>query len=89
MKQPCPECELREIQSSITKESLEREVSGMKYVEGITASESQFRKRIGVCEKCSSLVSQIMCSECGAYVLYRAKNKNSNCPRAKWAAQGC
>lgn len=89
MKQPCPECELRAIQSSITKESLEREVSAMKYVQGITAPENLYKNRLDICEKCSALVSQIMCSECGAYVLFRAKNKTSNCPRAKWAAQGC
>ena len=89
MRQPCPECELRAIQSSITKESLEREVSAMKYVQGITAPENQYKNRLDICEKCSALVSQIMCSECGAYVLFRAKNKKSSCPRAKWAAQGC
>ena len=89
MKQPCPECELRAIQSSITKESLEREVSAMKYVQGITAPENQYKNRLDICEKCSALVSQIMCSECGAYVLFRAKSKKSSCPRAKWAAQGC
>lgn len=83
----CPECELRALQAEITEERINEIVSRMAFVEGITTPQDEYLKRIAVCKECTSLKSNIMCSECGAYVAFRAHNLKNKCPfpgKNKW-----
>ncbi len=84
----CPECELRELQSKITRQSIEESVSKMAFVKGINTPAAEYERRLSICMDCPSLRSQIMCAECGTYVAYRARILSAKCPSAdgdKWA----
>ena len=76
----CPECEIRALQAKITKDRIQADVAKMVYVQGITAPEDVYKKRLEICAGCPSLKSEIMCAECGSYVAYRAKMLSSTCP---------
>ncbi len=83
----CPECEIRALQSRITKESIEKSVSKMAKRQGVTTEDEEYKRRLSICERCPSLRSEILCAECGSYVAYRAKLANATCPfpgRDKW-----
>ncbi len=76
----CPECEIRELQSKITKESIEKSVSKMASVQGVTTEDEEYKRRLSICASCPSLRSEILCAECGSYVAYRARIVASSCP---------
>ncbi|MCR5763611.1 MAG: DUF6171 family protein [Treponema sp.] len=83
----CPECEIRELQSQVTKERIENDIANMVYVPGVTAPEYIYKKRLEACKACNSLQAEIMCSECGSYVAYRARMLSATCPypgKDKW-----
>ena len=83
----CPECELRKLQVQITKEKILQIVEKMEYQEGITTPQELYEDRLKKCDACPYLVSQIMCSQCGAYVALRAKNLSATCPcpgKSRW-----
>ena len=46
----------------------------------IKCNESVYKKRLEICENCSSLVNG-MCRYCGCFVLVRATKKNLGCPK--------
>ncbi len=76
----CPECELRALQSQMTKERVEALAAKMAYTEGVSATEAVYRKRIDICTACPALVSGMMCSHCGSYVAFRARIAGAVCP---------
>ena len=76
----CPECEIRELQTRITKEKIEHDIANMVHVDGVTTPDHVYEKRIETCRSCSSLQAEILCSECGSYVAYRAKILSATCP---------
>lgn len=87
----CPECEIRELQSAISRESIEKAVSKMARIEGVTTEEGEYERRLLICKSCPSLRSEIMCAECGSYVAYRARIISSTCPYPgcdKWKKTG-
>ena len=79
-KKFCPECEIRKLQSQITKDRIEDDIAKMEYVPGVTTPEDIYRKRLETCSTCSSLQAEILCSECGSYVAYRARMISATCP---------
>jgi len=80
MSNYCPECELRQSMMKITPQSIQQTISNMAYQEGITTEPEVYDKRLLICKECSSLRDEIMCSECGSYVAFRARIKASQCP---------
>ncbi len=80
----CPECQLKEQMSRITKESVLAEVKALTDEEGCTASPQEFERRLKICDECYNLSGGIMCSLTGAYCAYRARMSDSKCPRGKW-----
>lgn len=76
----CPECEIRALQSAITPEKIRMIVSQMAFVDGVTTPDPLYVKRVAVCSKCPCLKAEILCSECGSYVAYRAKILRATCP---------
>ena len=86
----CPECEIRELQSRITKESIAASVARMATVRGVTTEAGEYERRLAICGRCPSLRSDILCAECGSYVAYRARIASSSCPfpgQDKWATE--
>lgn len=76
----CPECELREMQSKITEESIALAISKMAYVEGISSPKEEYERRMSICKDCKRLEAKIMCMECGSYVAFRAISLAQKCP---------
>ena len=88
-KAVCPECEIRALQASVTKESIASSVAKMARVQGVTTGDAEYSRRLSVCESCPSLKGEILCAECGSYVAYRARILNATCPfpgQDKWKA---
>ncbi len=81
MRPFCPECDLREQMSRITRRSLLEEVRRL----GIEAGEDEFARRLSVCDGCFQLEAGMLCRMSGAYVAYRARVLSADgCPRGKW-----
>ena len=76
----CPNCEIKAMMGRITKESIEASVAKMARLDGVTTEEGEYKRRLAVCEGCSSLRDGILCAECGSYVAYRARIVSSTCP---------
>ncbi|MCR5724265.1 MAG: DUF6171 family protein [Treponema sp.] len=86
----CPQCELHAQMAAITPESIRAQAEAQAFVPGITADSATYARRLKICASCPKLVSEMLCSECGSYVAFRARLEKARCPfpaNDKWQQQ--
>ncbi len=76
-KNYCPRCELFK---TITPEQIEKYAASYKLPENETASPQVVTKRLKRCAECRYLQNDMLCIQCGMFVVFRAKRKKAVCP---------
>ena len=80
----CPECENKAYLATLemTPELVE-EISQQEPCLDF-AGETEYRRRLEICNACSKLIGGMTCSECGCFVQFRAKHISAHCANQKW-----
>jgi hypothetical protein len=74
----CPRCGLEP--GFFSPEKIAALVAEIKLDPSLATEKDAYEKRLKACGECDALRSEVLCSYCGCFILFRARVSKSHCP---------
>lgn len=84
MQEICPVCESKkQLASMEMSPELIEEMAANEPIADF-CGDKLLGERLAICNKCTKLLGEMTCSECGCFVQFRARHSTAHCALGKW-----